>query len=326
MKQCSFGDASVNAGFEKKPLRTRRREFLSQMESVVPWKRLCVLIEPHYPKVGPKGGRPPHRLETMLRIHFLQQWYSYSDPAMEEALHDIPLLQSFTGLDAGIDAIPDESSVLHFRHLLEKHGLAVAMFAEVAALLQARGLMMLQGSIVDATLIAASPSTKNQQQIRDPQMSQTKKGNQWYFGAKAHIGVDANSGLVHTVKLTTAKTADIKIGDELLHGDEKIVFGDGGYHRKERAIGSEGKDGKPAFWTPNKRKCGQELTIRQQGENTALAMVRAKVEHAFRILKCQFGYRKVRYEGLAKNQAQVMTLFMLGNLYQARRSLIGAAG
>lgn len=316
----------MNSGFEKKALRTRRREFLAQMEQVVPWQRLCALIEPHYPKSSPKGGRPAHPLETMLRIHFLQQWYSYSDPAMEEALHEMPLLQAFTGLDAGIDAIPDESSILHFRHLLERHQLAVLMFGEVEALLRHRGLMMRQGSIVDATLIAASPSTKNQQKIRDPQMSQTKKGNQWYFGAKAHIGVDATSGLVHTVKLTTAKTADITVGDDLLHGDEKIVFADGGYHRKDRKIGGPGANGKPAFWTPNKRKAGQELSPREEGENKALASVRAKVEHAFRILKCQFGYRKVRYEGLAKNEAQVITLFMLGNLFQARRAVIGVTG
>ena len=243
----------LGLGFETKALRTRRRDFLSQMEQVVPWQRLCALIEPHYPKSSPKGGRPPHRLETMLRIHFLQQWYSYSDPAMEEALHEIPLLQAFTGLDAGIDAIPDESSVPHFRYLLERHQLAVLLFGEVEALLRHRGLMMRQGSIVDATLIAASPSTRT-------------------------------------------------------------------------SIGSEGRDGEPASWTSHKRKAGQELTPREEGENKVLASVRAKVEHAFRILKCQFGYRKVRYEGLAKNEAQVITLFMLGNLYQARRSLIGAAG
>ena len=202
----------------------------------------------------------------------------------------------------------------------------MAIFTGVAALLQQRRLMMKQGGIVDASLIPASPSNKNQQKIRDPQMSQTKNGNQLRFRAKAHVGVDANSGLIHDAKLTTAKTADIIVANELLHGDEKIIFGDGGYHRRERAIGGEEKDDRPAFWALHKRKSGQGLTIQQQGDYTALAMVRAKVEHAFRTLKCQFGYGNVRYEGLAKNEAHVMTLFMLGNLYQARHSLIGAAG
>lgn len=316
MRQRSFGDAVLGLGFEKKPPRTRRREFLSQMERVVPWKRLCELIEPHYPKAGPKVGRPPHRLETMLRIHFLQQWYTNSDPAMEEALYDMPLLQAFVGLDAGVDALPNESSILHFRHLLERHDLARRKFEDVSSLLQAQGLMMRQGTIVDATLIAASPSTKNKQKMRAPAMSQTKKGQQYYFGAKAHIGVDAASGLTHRFVF---KTADIAVGDELLHGDERLVLGDGGYHRKERKIGSEAPEGQPAFWTPHKRKPHQELSPREQGQNSALASVRAKVEHMFRIVKCQFGCRKVRYEGLAKNAGQMITLFMLANLYHVRK-------
>ena len=199
--------------------RTRKREFLAEMERVVPWAALVALITPYAPEG--KRGRPPFAVETMLRVHFMQQWFTLSDPAMEEALHDVPLLRRFAGLDAFEDVMPDESTILRFRHLLEKHDLAVAIFAEVGAVLSEKGLSMKRGTVVDATLIAAPSSTKNEGKKRDPEMTQTKKGNQWHFGMKAHIGVDADSGLVHTVECTTAKVADIKMMGVSLHGEGK---------------------------------------------------------------------------------------------------------
>lgn len=202
MKQRSFAEV----GFTKQTKPTRRQQFLAEMEQVVPWQRLCALIQPAYPKAG--RGRRPFDLETMLRIHFMQQWFALSDPAMEETLHDMPVMRQFAGLDAGIDRMPDETTILHFRHLLERNDLAIRILAEMNALLTEKGLLLRQGTIVDATLIAAPSSTKNAEGKRDPAMSQTKKGNQWYFGAKAHIGVDQQSGLVHTVEVTTAKVAD----------------------------------------------------------------------------------------------------------------------
>ncbi len=314
----------------KKPKLTRRQQFLTEMEQVVPWDRLLALIEPVYPK-GPtaKGGRPPHALATMLRIHLLQQWFGYSDPAMEEALHEIPLLRQFARLSAGSQSIPDETALLHFRHLLERHQLADALFAAVNGLLREHGLFLKTGTVIDATLIAAPPSTKNMDRSRDPEMHQTKKGNQWYFGAKAHIGVDAESGLVHHVAVTAANVSDQQVIEPLLEGDEKLVLADGGYHRSERVVGNDRPSlngGKTVIWTPHKRAAGGELTASQRGANKALAQMRSKVEHAFRILKCQFGYRKVRYWGLEKNRQQITTLFMLGNLYQARHLLMEPAG
>ncbi len=314
----------------KKPKVTRRQVFLAEMEAVVPWARLLALIAPVYPRgTTAQGGRPPHAMATMLRIHLLQQWFGYSDPAMEEALHEVPLLRQFARLSAGSQAIPDHSALLHFRHLLENHQLAEALFAAVNGLLQEHGLFLKTGTVIDATLIAAPPSTKNMDRARDPDMHQTKKGNQWYFGAKAHIGVDADSGLVHHVEVTAANVSDQQVIEPLLEGTEQLLLADGGYHRSDRVVGNDTKTlngGKTVVWTPHKRRAGQELTASQRGANKALAQMRSKVEHAFRILKCQFGYRKVRYWGLAKNRAQLMTLFMLGNLYQARRTLLAAAG
>lgn len=314
----------------KKPKTTRRQHFLAEMERVVPWDRLLALIAPVYPKApGSKGGRPPHVLATMLRIHLLQQWFGYSDPAMEEALHEIPLLRQFARLAAGSQAIPDETALLHFRHLLERHNLAPALFETVNGLLREHGLFLKTGTVIDATLIAAPPSTKNMDRARDPEMHQTKKGNQWYFGAKAHIGVDAETGLVHHVAVTAANVSDQQVIEPLLEGTEALVLADGGYHRQERIVGNDTKTlngGQTVIWTPHKRRAGGELTASQRGANKALAQIRSKVEHAFRILKCQFGYRKVRYWGLAKNRQQITTLFMLGNLYQARRTLLAAAG
>lgn len=316
MKQLSLAET----GFQPKAgKQTRKAVFLSEMETVVPWFRLEALIEPHYPRKG--SGRPPMPLATMLRIHFLQQWFGYSDPAMEEALHEIPLLRQFAGLDAFEDVMPDESTILRFRHLLERHDLAVAIFAEVNAVLSEKGLSMKRGSVVDATLISAPSSTKNQDGKRDPDMTQSKKGNQWHFGMKAHIGVDAESGLVHTVKCTTGKVADITMMDACLHGQEKIALGDRGYHKKNRTLECFEKEDERSILTPSKKPAGGELTEKQKAFNRMLSSVRAIVEHPFRVVKRQFGYAKVRYRGLKKNTGQIVTLFALANLWLARRRL-----
>ena len=314
MKQLSLAATD----FVKKPKQTRREKFLAEMEIVVPWARLLAVIEPVYPKAG--NGRRPYELPVMLRIHFMQQWFNYSDAAMEEALHDIPLLRRFAGLDAGTDTLPDETTILNFRHLLQTHRLSARLFAEVNALLAEKGLLLREGTTVDATLIAAPPSTKNQDGKRDPEMTQTKKGNQWHFGMKAHIGVDDRSGLVHTVIGTTAKVSDMSQFAALLHGDEARISADRGYdypqihgHLEEKLIED---------WVARKAKPGKSLDAWTRGLNHAIAKLRAIGEHPFRILKRQFGYTKVRYRGLEKNTAQLVTLFALGNLYQARRALL----
>ncbi|MFN3612748.1 IS5 family transposase, partial [Tepidimonas sp.] len=216
-------------GFELRTKRTRKRAFLEQMDRVVPWAELVALIEPYAPKAGPKGGRPAFAVEKLLRIHFLQQWFGLSDPAVEEALYDTPLLASFVGLDLGVDVVPDESTILRFRHLLEAHDLGTQILAAVNAVLAQRGLLLKTGTVVDATLIAAPSSTKNSTGTRDPEMHQTKKGNQWHFGMKCHIGVDADSGLVHTVVGTAANAHDVTQAHALLHGKETDVFADAGY-------------------------------------------------------------------------------------------------
>lgn len=318
MKQLGLS-ASV---FVKKPKLTKRQKFLQEMERVVPWKLWVDRIAPHYPTAG--RGRRPFPLETMLRIHLMQQWFGYSDPGMEEALHDIPMLRDFAGLDAGEDGMPDETTILKFRRLLERHQLAQALFDGTAAMLAERGLLLRQGTIVDATLVAAPPSTKNRERKRDPEMTSTKKGNNYHFGLKAHIGVDAASGLVHTVGITTAKVTDGSMTDALLHGDEEVVLGDRAYTRNDRNPGAERGEGEPVWAFPFKRKQGAALTEEQALLNRMLAPLRAAVEHPFRILKRQFGYGKVRYRGLFKNGQQLYLLFALGNLYHARGGLMPA--
>jgi len=316
MKQMSLAASE----YVKKPKKTRKERFLQEMELVVPWARLLSLVEPHYPKAG--NGRRPYELPIMLRIHFMQQWFGYSDAGMEEALHDVPLLRHFAGLDAGVDTIPDETTILNFRHLLERHGLSKQIFFEVNGLLTEQGLLLREGTTVDATLIAAPPSTKNREGKRDPEMTQTRKGNQWYFGMKAHIGVDDQSGLVHTVIGTTAKDSDMSHFTGLLHGEEDRVSADRGYdypsvHEHLQAQGAED-------WVALKSKPHQPLDAWTRGLNHAIAKLRAIGEHPFRIVKRQFGYTKVRYRGLEKNTAQLMTLFALSNLYQVRRALLAS--
>ncbi|MFK2889516.1 IS5 family transposase [Dyella flagellata] len=323
-KQTTFASAS----FDVKKRKTRREIFLAQMDRVVPWKALEALVEPHYPREG-RRGRPPMPLETMLRIHFLQQWYALSDPGMEDALYEIESMRRFAGIELNEEAIPDETTILKFRRLLENHDLAAAMLAEVNAQLEGLGMLMRHGTIVDATIIAAPSSTKNKDQSRDPEMHQTKKGNQYYFGMKAHIGVDAETGLVHTVVGTAANVADVTMAAHLLHGKEELAYADAGYAGVEKR--AEVQD-KVVDW----KVAVKRGTIRAMTESELKqwviwmeylkSVIRSKVEHPFRVIKRQFGYVKVRYKGLAKNTAQVVTLFALSNLWMVRRSILRMMG
>ena len=321
--QLTFGDAE-DLGQRK---RTRREVFLAEMDQVVPWKALLRQIEPHYPTLG-RPGRQPYALETMLRVHFLQQWYALSDPAMEEALYDTPVMRRFAQL-GGLDAVPDETTILHFRRLLETRGLAPKLLAKVNEHLSRKGLSLRGGTIVDATIIAAPSSTKNRDGERDPSMHQTKKGNQWHFGMKAHIGVDENSGLVHHVACTAANAADVTQVHALLHGEEATIYGDSGYTGADKRDELEGV--KAGFLIAEKRSKIEAIKNRRERKCAKRwehykASVRAKVEHPFRVIKRQFGYVKVRYRGLAKNTAQVLTLFALSNLWMARRRLLPTTG
>ena len=298
MHQLGFTDAEYGG----KRKRTRREVFLAEMHRAVPWSQLEALIAPHYPKAG--GGRRPYPLATMLRIHCLQQWYGLSDPAMEEELY--------------------ETTILNFRHLLERHGLAREIFETVTAHLQAAGLLLRQGTIVDATIISAPSSTKNSTGERDPEMHQTKKGNQWYFGMKAHVGVDAETSLVHSVIGTAANVADVTPAHERLHGSETVAFGDAGdigvEHRPERKRRVEWQ----VAMKPGKRRALRDTAagrVRDRIEHLK-AQVRARGAHAFRVIKRQFGYLKVRYRGLTKNTAQLHTLFALANIWMVRRQLL----
>lgn len=303
--------------------KTRKREFLEQMEHVVPWASLVELIAPFYPEG--RTGRPPFSLATMLRIHFMQQWFSLSDPAMEEAFFDTPLYREFARLEE-FGRLPDESTILRFRHRLEKHKLAEQILLTVNELLTQRGLLLKVGTAVDATLIPAPCSTKNKDKARDPEMHSSKKGNQWYFGMKAHIGVDADSGLVHTVRGTSGHVSDISEGNTLLHGQESIAFGDAGYQGIEKRPDAKSDVNWQIAMGPSKRKA-----LNKENEADALidqaekikAGIRAKVEHPFRVIKRQFGFIKVRYKGLKKNTAQLITLFALSNLWMVRTKLMG---
>ncbi len=320
MSQMSFGDAEY-AGKRKQ---TRREVFLAEMEQVIPWKSLLNLIEPLYPIAG--RGRQPYPLDTMLRIHLMQNWFGLSDPAMEEALYEITPVRAFAQL-ALTGPIPDETTILNFRHLLEEYQLAPEILGRVNAYLARKGLLLKRGSIVDATIIAAPSSTKNADGERDPEMHQTKKGNQWYFGMKAHIGVDADSGLVHTVTTTPANETDVEQVAELLHGKEEVVHADAGYTGAQTRATRKGlrweiaaKRGRIQAMQDGRKKRAIERIEKRK------ASIRARVEHPFRVIKCQFGMTKVRFRGLAKNTAHVITLFALSNLWMARRRLLALAG
>ena len=317
-RQGSFSQAEY--GTKKK--QTRRDKFLAEMERVVPWARLVDRLRPFYPKG--ERGRPPIGLERMLRIHFLQQWYGLADGAMEDALYDSQALRGFAGIDLTVAAVPEETTILNFRHWLEQHELSKALFSEVSAMLEERGLLMRQGTIVDATIIAAPPSTKNKSKARDPEMHQTKKGNQWHFGMKAHIGVDVASGVVHTVTGTAANEADINQTAALLHGQEEDVFADAGYTGADKRTEIEDRD---VCWNiAIKRGIIKALPKRLRDlagpDERALSQVRAVVEHPFHVVKNLFRHKKLRYRGLAKNTAQLHTLFALANLVIVKKALL----
>jgi len=303
--------------YENKKKETRRERFLREMDQAVPWDRLVSLIKPHYPKAG--NGRRPMPLEQMLRIYFMQQWYSLSDPAMEDALYDIESMRRFANIELEGEPVPDETTILNFRRLLEQHQLTSELFEEVNEFLRDKGLLLKGGSIVDATIISAPSSTKNREKSRDSQMSSTKKGNTWRFGMKVHVGVDAKSGLAHTVKVTTAKEHDITVLPNLVREDDRAVFGDKGYFSDD--LKREAREDGVYWGMLEKRKRGKALSSTRKKRNRKHASVRAKVEHAFRIIKCQFGYIKTRYRGLEKNTVQVYSLAALGNLYQVRYQL-----
>ena len=317
-RQGSFAEAEYGA----KKKQTRRDKFLAEMEQAVPWRRLLERLRPLYPKG--ERGRPPIPLERMLRVYFVQQWYGLADEAVEDAFYDSQALRGFAGIALNRDPIPDATTVLHFRHWLERHDLTKGLFEEVRAMLEERGLLMRQGTIVDATIIAAPPSTKNKQQRRDPEMCQTRKGNQWHFGMKAHIGVDVTSGLVHTVVGTAANEADITQTARLLHGEEEDVFGDAGYNGADKRPELAGRD---VSWNIAIRRSiikALPQALRELAEplERALSQIRAVVEHPFHIIKNRFRHKKLRYRGLKKNTAQLYTLFALANLVIVKQALL----
>lgn len=320
MKQISFASAE----FRHKKKTTRREKFLADMQRVVPWARLFAAIEPHYPSSG-RRGRPPVGLERMLRMYFVQQWYGLADEALEDAVYDSQALRDFIGIDLSCESVPDATTLLKFRHLLQKHDLTRELFEQINAHLAEQGLLMRAGTIVDATILAAPSSTKNKKGERDPQMHQTQKGKQWHFGMKAHIGVDADSGLVHTVIGTAANVHDATQAQALLHGQETHAFGDAGY----QGVAKRPESNTTAQWItamrPGRRKALKSSSpvdqlIEQREQLTA--KIRAKVEHPFHVLKNLFKHRKLRYRGLEKNTAQLLSLFGLVNLMLAKRSLL----
>lgn len=316
MKQISL----TMTGYFDKGKKTKRERFLAEMDQVLPWERLFALIEPHYPKGSPAGGRAPLPLERMFRIYCLQQWYNLSDPGAEEALYDSITMRQFAGVSTDADVIPDETSILNFRRLLEKHRLTERLLSEINAHLCERGLLVGKGTIVDATIIDAPSSTKNAKKKRDPQMHQTRKGKQWYFGMKVHTGTDTDSGLVHTVVATAANVADINVLGELLHGNEESLHGDSAYHSKELKTQAEASG--LAFNVNQRGTKSKPLTKAQRVRNRRLSRVRATVEHPFLVVKRLWGHAKVRYRGIKKNLAQMYTLFALANVFRVRRQLM----
>lgn len=307
-------------GFEKYGKTTRRAQFLAEMDRVVPWGEIAAVIEPHYPKPGAEGGRPPIALEKMLRIYFLQAWFNLSDPAVEEALYDSVAMRSFVGIDLGSEPAPDETTVCKFRHRLEKHGLGKQIFVAVNRYLKENGLKVSTGTIVDATIISAPSSTKNKSGERDPEMHQTAKGKQWYFGMKAHIGVDSKTKLIHTILASAANVPDRDALPYLLHGKERCVWGDQGYQGQTAVIRRRAPKARD-FTNRRYRYAGQINEI-EKARNRTKSQVRAKVEHVFGVIKRVFGFQKVRYRGLAKNLHRLEVTAALTNLFIARRRLL----
>jgi IS5 family transposase len=291
----------ASLAYDNKKKKTRREKFLQEMDKVIPWKDLMQIIEKYYPKAG--NGRQPMPLERMLRIYFIQQWYALSDPAMEDALYDIESMRRFAGVDIAADVVPDETTILHFRHLLEKHELTKEIFEKTKRYLSEKGLLLREGTIVDATIINAPSSTKNRDKTRDKEMKQTKKGNQWYFGMKAHVGTDTGRGLAHSVMVTDAGVHDSQVMDDLLHGEEQAIYGDKAYASKEKKKEYEARG---VEWCVNRKaNRGHQLTQEDVEYNHKQSQIRAKGEHAFLVVKHLWHYQKVRYKGLYKNAVQV---------------------
>ena len=318
-RQKTLANAST---FEKYKKPTKREKFLAEMERVVPWKELYALIDPFYPKAG--KGRPPVGLERMLRIHFLQSWFNLSDPAAEEALYDMESMRRFVGIDLGNEPVPDETTICKFRHLLETHDLGERIFQEVNAHLEEKGLRLSEGTIMDATIINAPSSTKNQDKKRDPDMHSTKKGNQYYFGMKIHVGVDSESRTVHSLVTTPANVHDSKMVEDILHGEENAVFGDSAYMGKTEEIAKKAPGALDLTQTRGTKN--RKLTEEEKETNRLLSKTRSRGEHIFLIAKRIFGFSKVRYKGLAKNTNFVFVLFALSNLYMVRRGLLATTG
>ncbi len=308
----------ASTGFEKYAKKTRRAQFLEEMNRVVPWAELCALIDPVYPKAG--NGRPPIDLELMLRVYFLTQWFNLSDPGVEEALYDSLAMRAFAGVDLGRKPAPDETTVCNFRHLLEEHDLGKKLFEQVGRHLQAKGMKVSNGTIVDATIINAPSSTKNASGERDPEMHQTKKGNQWYFGMKAHVGVDKKHKLIHAVAASAANMHDANMMPELLHGRETHVWGDSAYAGQTEMIEALAPAAKDL--TQKRGRGYKYLTPRQRIINRARSRVRARVEHAIGVIKRVFAFTKVRYRGIAKNANRLFVACALANLYMVRRRLL----
>src|SRR5450631_603437 len=311
---------AMMTGFEQYTRKTRRAIFLEEMEQVVPWRELGALVEPHYPKPG--KGRPAVGVERMLRIYFLQQWFNLSDPAVEESLYDSAGMRQFVGIDLGCEPAPDETTVCKFRHLLEEHHLGEQILGTVNLHLQAKGVRITTGTIVDATILHAPTSTKNREQRRDPEMHQTKKGNQWYFGMKAHVGVDSKTKIIHTAVATAANVADSAVLPDLLHGEETRVWGDQAY-RGQREVIVEHAPLARDFTNRRYRQNGV-VDERERAKNRTKSKVRARVEHAFFVLKRVFGFARVRYRGLEKNAHRLFVTCALANLFMARRHLMRA--
>ncbi len=315
MHQQTFAEVS----FEQYRKPTRRKQFLNELNRVVPWAELVPVIEPVYPKAdGP--GRPPVGIERMLRLHCLQQWFNLSDPAVEEALYDSRAMRQFVGIDLGREPVPDETTICKFRHLLETHHLGQQLFAQIGTYLAAQGLKVSRGTIVNATIISAPSSTKNRTKERDPEMHQTKKGKQWYFGMKAHIGVDSQTKVIHSVTATAANVHDSQVLPKLLHGAETRVWGDAAYSGQRDVIRQHAPNAKSFIQAKAHRH--RPLSEEERARNRTKSKVRAKVEHAFLVIKRIFGWTKVRYRGLAKNAHWLQISCGLVNLYVVRRRLL----
>lgn len=319
MKQQTLAAAAdQGGGFEQYRRATKRDVFLATMETIVPWQALCTVIEPHYPKPG--NGRPPVGLQRMLRMYFVQHWFNLADEACEEALLDSTALRRFVGIDLGRERVPDGTTLLKFRRILEQHKLGEQLFATVGRVLQERGLKVGTGTIVDATIIGAPSSTKNAEKARDPEMRQTKKGQQWYFGMKMHIGVDSRTGLAHSAMLTAANVHDKHALAELLHGAERRVYGDSAYASQKELISS--KAPQALDFTNQRVRSGGEIDEVERAKNRNKSRVRARVEHVFAVVKRLWGFSKVRYRGLAKNATRSFVALGLANIYLARKRLV----